>query len=74
MAVPKGKTSKARKRSRAANWKLSKPNLVECPHCHELKKPHQVCGNCGYYDNEEVVSKVDVYETYQAYKVFLKNA
>ena len=59
MAVPKGKTSKARKRSRAANWKLSKPNLVECPHCHELKKPHQVCVNCGYYDNEEVVSKVE---------------
>ena len=57
MAVPKGKTSKARKRSRAANWKLNKPNLVECPHCHELKMPHPVCGNCGYYDNEEVVSK-----------------
>ena len=34
MAVPKGKTSKARKR-------------------------YQVCGNCGYYDNEEVVSKAE---------------
>ena len=59
MAVPKGKTSKTRKRSRAANGKLNKPNLVECPHCHELKMPHQVCGNCGYYDNEEVVSKAE---------------
>ena len=59
MAVPKGKTYKARKRARAANWKLNKPNLVECPHCHELKMPHQVCGNCGYYDNEEVVSKAE---------------
>ena len=46
-------------RPESVNWKLSKPNLVECPHCHELKKPHQVCGNCGYYDNEEVVSKVE---------------
>ena len=55
MAVPKGKTSKARKRSRAANWELTKPNLTECPHCHELKQPHVVCKNCGYYDGREVV-------------------
>ncbi len=59
MAVPKGKTSKARKRSRAANWKLSKPNLTECPHCHELKMNHRVCGNCGYYDGEQVVDKTE---------------
>ena len=23
--------------------------LEECPHCHELKLPHHVCPNCGYY-------------------------
>ncbi len=57
MAVPKRKTSKERKHTRAANWKLSTPNLVECPHCHEKKLAHQVCPNCGYYDGEEVVSK-----------------
>lgn len=50
MAVPKGKTSKARKHSRSANWKLSAPAMVECSHCHELKLNHRVCDNCGYYD------------------------
>ena len=40
MAVPKRKMSKARRDSRRANWKLAAPGLVECPQCHELKRPH----------------------------------
>ena len=42
MAVPKRKTSKERKHTRSANWKISAPALVECSHCHELKKNHEV--------------------------------
>lgn len=57
MAVPKGKISKARRNSRAANWKILAPNLSECPQCHELKASHQVCPNCGYYDGKLVVEK-----------------
>ena len=56
MAVPKGKTSKARKHARSANWKVNVPAVVDCPHCHEKKVAHQVCKNCGYYDGEQVVS------------------
>lgn len=56
MAVPKRKVSKQRGNTRFANWKLSAPSLVECPHCHELKVSHRVCKNCGYYDGEQVVS------------------
>ena len=37
MAVPKGKVSKTRRNKRRANWKLSVPNMVECPQCHEFK-------------------------------------
>ena len=56
MAVPKGKTSKERKRTRnSANFKTEAPTLVECPKCHELKKPHTVCKNCGTYKNKTVV-------------------
>lgn len=33
MAVPKRRTSKARKHSRKANWKVSLPGIVECPQC-----------------------------------------
>lgn len=57
MAVPKRKTSKARKHSRSANWKLNVPNLIECSHCHELIESHKVCPNCGYYKGQEVIVK-----------------
>lgn len=59
MAVPKNKVSKARRDKRRANWKLSAPNLVECPHCHELKMPHRVCPSCGQYKGKEVIKVED---------------
>ncbi len=55
MAVPKRKTSKERRNTRAANWKLTAPNLSECPQCHELKISHQVCNSCGYYNKKLVM-------------------
>ena len=57
MAVPKRKTSKAKRDSRrAANAKVTVTNTVECPQCHEPKLPHRVCISCGYYDGKEVVA------------------
>lgn len=56
MAVPKRKTSKARKnKRRSAVWKMSAPALVKCDRCGEFKRPHRVCPSCGYYNNREVV-------------------
>ena len=55
MAVPKCKSSKSRRDSRAANWKVSAPSLVECPNCHELIQPHRACPSCGYYGQRKVV-------------------
>ncbi|NLO64904.1 MAG: 50S ribosomal protein L32 [Clostridiales bacterium] len=57
MAVPKRKVSKAKTNSRFANWKITAPNLVECPQCHELINSHQVCPACGYYKGVQVVTK-----------------
>ena len=59
MAVPKNKTSKARRDKRRANWKLTAPDLVECPQCHALKMPHRVCPTCGYYKVKEVIKVED---------------
>lgn len=56
MAVPKRKMSKARRDKRRANWKLTVPGLVECPQCHNLKMPHRVCPECGFYKGEAVVT------------------
>lgn len=56
MAVPKRKTSKAKRDSRrSSNFKISLPGLVECPQCHEPKLAHRVCKKCGYYDGKPVV-------------------
>lgn len=57
MAVPKHKTSKARRDKRRTHWKLSVPAVVECPQCHQPKRPHRVCPNCGYYDGRVAVQK-----------------
>ncbi len=57
MAVPKRKVSKAKRNSRRANWKLTAPNLVDCPKCGELMMPHRVCKACGTYNGKEVISE-----------------
>ncbi|NLM13164.1 MAG: 50S ribosomal protein L32 [Epulopiscium sp.] len=58
MAVPKRKTSKARRDKRKANWKLTAPNLVQCPKCGEAMMPHRACKACGTY-NKRVVLDVE---------------
>ncbi len=56
MAVPKRKTSKARRDKRRNNlWKISAPTLVKCPRCGEYKRTHRVCTACGYYGDRQVV-------------------
>jgi large subunit ribosomal protein L32 len=56
MAVPKRKTSKARRDKRRNNlWKLTAPALVKCTRCGEYKRPHRVCNACGYYGDREVI-------------------
>jgi len=55
MAVPKTKISKSRRNMRRAHDSLTAVNVAECPNCGETKRPHHVCGSCGYYDGREVV-------------------
>lgn len=50
MAVPKKKRSKARGRtSKSINMRLATPAKSVCPRCGNVKKPHVVCSNCGWY-------------------------
>lgn len=58
MAVPKRKHSKARRdKRRASTWKLDAPALSTCTQCGELKAPHKVCKNCGFYKGRQIVEK-----------------
>lgn len=56
MAVPKGKKSKAKKRSRRANHdKITLPGMTLCKRCGADILPHHVCGECGHYKDREIV-------------------
>ncbi len=54
MAVPKRKTSKARRDKRRAQHRIDAPRLSECPVCHQPKRPHRVCPNCKTYRGRDV--------------------
>jgi large subunit ribosomal protein L32 len=56
MAVPKRKTSKARRDKRRANWKLTMPGISQCPQCGEIKLSHRACKKCGYYNKKQVIN------------------
>jgi large subunit ribosomal protein L32 len=49
MGVPKRRVSHARQGERRAHLAIGVPTLEECSHCHEMKLPHHVCPNCGWY-------------------------
>ena len=57
MAVPKRKTSKARRDKRRANWKLAIPGFIACPKCGEPIMAHRVCKACGTYKGKEVIKQ-----------------
>ncbi len=59
MAVPKSKITRSKGGMRRAHDALKSSNPNECPNCGELKRPHHVCGACGYYDDRAVVSQAD---------------
>jgi large subunit ribosomal protein L32 len=56
MAVPKKRTSSARRDKRRANHKAGKARLNSCPRCHSPRLPHRVCPTCGTYAGREVIS------------------
>lgn len=55
MALQKKKSTRRRRDKRRTHDSLTAPNLVECSHCKELKRPHRVCSHCGYYNGKEVL-------------------
>jgi large subunit ribosomal protein L32 len=61
MANPRRKNSKARSRSRRANYynRLSAPTTMECPNCGDVKMLHRACPNCGQYRGRQVVERTD---------------
>ncbi|MCG8590367.1 MAG: 50S ribosomal protein L32 [Proteobacteria bacterium] len=55
MAVPKRRTSKARRDKRRSHDGLKAPAASVCPSCGATKLPHRVCASCGTYRDRAVI-------------------
>lgn len=60
MAVPKRRTSKRKKRARNTHKVAPAIVIQACPRCSSPKRPHRVCGECGYYAGEQRVEAKEV--------------
>ena len=60
MAVPKRKVSPHRRGNRRAHDSLKVEAFVECSNCGELKRPHNLCHHCGYYNGREVIAATGI--------------
>jgi large subunit ribosomal protein L32 len=54
MAVPKKKTSKARRDKRRAHHALPIAKVNVCPNCGAPMRPHRMCPNCKTYRGRDV--------------------
>ena len=59
MAVPKQRTSRARRDKRRAHDSLSNPSRSTCPQCSAPKHPHRICGQCGTYKGRQIIQVED---------------
>ena len=55
MAVPKKRTSKARKGQRRSHQALRAPGRSDCPQCGATKQSHRVCPECGHYRGRQII-------------------
>ena len=55
MPLPKQKHSKSHRNRRRSHHALKVLKLASCPKCGQAVLPHQVCRNCGSYQNREVI-------------------
>jgi large subunit ribosomal protein L32 len=55
MAVPRNRTSNARKNSRRAHHAKKPQNTSSCSNCGKPRLAHRVCAHCGFYGGRSVV-------------------
>ena len=57
MAVPRNRTSNARKNSRRSHMAKVKINIVKCSNCNANVLSHRVCEACGFYNKKQIETK-----------------
>ena len=53
MPLPKRRHSSARQAKRRTHYKLTPPNVGDCPRCHAPRLPHHICSSCGFYNGRQ---------------------
>jgi large subunit ribosomal protein L32 len=56
MAVPRNRTSNAKKNSRRSHHAKTPKNLSACSNCGKARQPHRICSACGFYGGKSVVA------------------
>jgi len=59
MAVPKKKTSRARRDKRRTHDALTPIQVGKCKRCGDATLPHRACPTCGYYKDTQVIAPSD---------------
>lgn len=55
-ALPKKKRTRSRIGNRQSSYNIVPIQLSKCPQCRSPRRPHHVCGQCGYYNGREVIA------------------
>ncbi len=55
MAVPRNRSSNARKNSRRAHMAKKKVITTKCSNCEKKILSHRMCPYCGFYANRSIV-------------------
>ncbi|MBI2742571.1 MAG: 50S ribosomal protein L32 [Chlamydiales bacterium] len=55
MAVPRNRTSNARKNSRRSHHAKKPLNVSACSNCKNPTLSHKICPSCGFYDGRAVI-------------------
>ncbi|MDK1030691.1 MAG: 50S ribosomal protein L32 [Planctomycetia bacterium] len=59
MPVPKRRTTRSRKGTRRSHHALRPVQTVLCSRCNNPSLPHTVCGNCGWYQGQQIIGIVE---------------
>ncbi len=57
MAVPRHRSSNARKNARRAHHAKNLKNATSCSFCGTPRLSHRICPSCGYYNNRPVLKR-----------------
>ena len=55
MAVPRNRTSNAKRKSRRSHHALKMKHPIICKNCNGLRLPHTACISCGDYNGRTVL-------------------